>query len=217
MPVYAQRINEIIDEDMTTEYTSNAERGELIKIHVRAEMIQFATRKKCSNQNILEALEKKLHEINKHIQNEAVSQVQQQLPISLTERSKDDLHEIQKEIDELLEIKAKGAMVRSSANWVALGKKPTSYFLGLQKQNFNHKSINRVMLSDQTVTTHARIILKEQQRFYEVLYRSSQIEFDPGYLQGLQGIFVERQDRIKLDRVLDIYEIRTAIKQLKPT
>ena len=34
-------------------------------------------------------------------------------------------------------------MVRSRAEWVEFGKNPTSYFLSLEKHNYNKRSINR--------------------------------------------------------------------------
>ena len=104
----------------------------------------------------------------------------------LRQTDKDQLLAVQKDIDENLEIKARGAMVRSRADWVALGEKPTSYFLSLEKHYANRKAITRLMLPNGNCVTNEVRILKEQQKFYQELFTSSQIEFNPNYLSSIR-------------------------------
>ena len=57
--------------------------------------------------------------------------------------------------------------------------------------------------------------MKEIERFCIELYSTSYIEFDSNYLRNSDHIVAEQQDKIFMDRVLDIDEIRDAIKQMK--
>ena len=46
---------------------------------------------------------------------------------------------LKQEIEDLYSIKAQGAILRSKADWLEYGSKPTKYFLNLEKVNYNKK------------------------------------------------------------------------------
>jgi hypothetical protein len=71
------------------------------------------------------------------------------------------LENIRMELNELSNIKTKGAMVRSRANWAENGEKSTKYFLGLEKRNYKTNCITKLKLADGTTKTKANSILKE--------------------------------------------------------
>jgi len=50
----------------------------------------------------------------------------------------------QNEMDELMENKAKDAIIRSKAKWSKFGEKNTKYFLNLEKRNTERKLINKI-------------------------------------------------------------------------
>jgi len=51
----------------------------------------------------------------------------------------------QNEMDELMENKTKGSIIRSKAKWSEFREKNTKYFLNLEKRNTERKSINRIL------------------------------------------------------------------------
>ena len=55
---------------------------------------------------------------------------------------------LKESINEIMEQKTKGAIVRSRANWALGGEKPTTYFLGLEKSNHNSRVIEALLTND---------------------------------------------------------------------
>ena len=125
--VYLDKINNLIQNELEKEYESNVLRWEMIKLEVRGTTIQYASRKKKAK-NCLAALEKKLNEVNEQIVEEANSGRDNSTPLQLSQNTVQQLTLLQGKIDQLIEIKAKGAIVRSRADWIQLAEKPTSYF-----------------------------------------------------------------------------------------
>ena len=93
--------------------------------------------------------------------------------------------EITKEINEIIEHKTRGAMLRCKANWVMAGEKPTSYFLGMEKRNKNRSVLDVLIRDNGSRATFRDDILKEESKFFIVLYTTKQHELirpDPNYL-----------------------------------
>jgi len=62
-------------------------------------------------------------------------------------------------MDELMENKIKGAIIRSKAKWSEFGEKNTKYFLNLEKRNTERKSINRIKSkSGSVVEEHSQVL-----------------------------------------------------------
>ena len=116
--------------------------------------------------NKLSALEKKLkfEEDNLHVQ--SIFQIDNKENQSLA---------LKKEINELMEYKTKGAMIRCRADWVELGEKPTSYFLSKEKQRKNDITLDMLIIIGNRVT-HQLQILKYELQFYKVFYTSGRNE-----------------------------------------
>ena len=51
---------------------------------------------------------------------------------------------IKKELEDILENRTRGAMIRSKAYWFEGGEKPTKYFFRLEKRNAMKKAISRL-------------------------------------------------------------------------
>lgn len=61
-------------------------------------------------------------------------------------------------------------MVRARAKWIEEGKKPTKYFLALEKRNYINKTISKIANDSGVLITNQQEILNEIKYFYQTLY-----------------------------------------------
>ena len=52
-----------------------------------------------------------------------------------------------------------GILLRSRANWIEHGEKPSKYFCSLEKRNFINKNVTKVIDNDGNIHTDQKIIL----------------------------------------------------------
>lgn len=69
------------------------------------------------------------------------------------------------------EEKVKGIIIRARARWHEHGEKSTKYFLNLEKRNHVKKHMRKLNINGSSTTDPSKI-LSEQQRFYQELYSS---------------------------------------------
>ena len=84
-----------------------------------------------------------------------------------------DILKIENELNKTYDYKAKGAQIRSRAEWIENGEKSTKYFLSLEKIRQNKKNIRKLTSADGRTLTQPSDILKEQVNFYSNLYSST--------------------------------------------
>lgn len=60
------------------------------------------------------------------------------------ETNNDELILLQNELELIRKEHMKGLMVRARAKWIEEGKKPTKYFLALEKRNYINKTISKI-------------------------------------------------------------------------
>ena len=63
-------------------------------------------------------------------------------------------------------------MIRSKAQYIDQGEKPTKYFCGLEKHNYTSKIIGQVEKEDRSIIVNQTEILKEIEIFYINLYET---------------------------------------------
>ena len=63
-------------------------------------------------------------------------------------------------------------MLRSKAQYIVKGEKPTKYFCELEKHNYISKIICKIEKEDGTIICDQEEILLETKKFYENLYKS---------------------------------------------
>ena len=83
---------------------------------------------------------------------------------NVTENSIENLETKKHELESLRNEKMKGKLVRSRAQWVDEGEKPTKY-----SKNYTSKIIPKVEKDNGEIVTDQKEILKEVQYFYENL------------------------------------------------
>ena len=87
---------------------------------------------------------------------------------------------LKKELENILEYRTKGAIIRSKSQWYNEGEKNSSYFLNLGKRHCKQGTISQLKINDTDFVTTDRDILSECTAFYTTLYTSK----NPNRLQS---------------------------------
>ena len=74
--------------------------------------------------------------------------------------------------------KTKGAILRSQVRWHEQGERNTKFFYGLEKRNFNNKTITGLKIGENAFTSNQFEILIKEKLFYESLYKTKNV--NPG-------------------------------------
>ena len=81
--------------------------------------------------------------------------------------------EIKKQsLEQWINYKTQGSIIRSRTRWYNEGEKNTKYFFELEKRHFNSKTIRNLKTDDTTLNTDEEI-LNEAKHFYQALYTSN--------------------------------------------
>ena len=83
-----------------------------------------------------------------------------------------DYNKCKSEWEEILKFKAEEIKFRSKAKWTEDGEKNTKFFLNLEKRNSDSTHIKKLIDKDNREITGLDNIIKEQEIFYNDLYRS---------------------------------------------
>ena len=89
-----------------------------------------------------------------------------------TKDNAEQLKYLKNELFNIRHEKLKGHMVRSRAQYIDMGEKPTKYFCALEKHNYVSKIITNLELNNGIKINNQEDILKETKSFYENLYKS---------------------------------------------
>ena len=76
------------------------------------------------------------------------------------------------ELENIIQYKTKGAIIRSKARWYNEGEKNSKYFLNLENRHCKRKTITQIKTSNGSYATNDPDILKECNSFYSRLYAS---------------------------------------------
>ena len=85
----------------------------------------------------------------------------------------DHINLLEIKLEKIYQEKAKGAQVRPREQWVELGEKNNSYFLGLKRKRQVKKSINKIKNENNDIATKQSEILEIIKTYYEKLYSSN--------------------------------------------
>ena len=95
----------------------------------------------------------------------------------IIEQSEDCLAQVKKELNDLLMDKIKGAMVRTRAQTLEQGEKPTRYFLQLEKRIAKSKLITEVKIGENIIKEPLGII-REVRSFWKNIFTSEEANLD---------------------------------------
>lgn len=79
------------------------------------------------------------------------------------------------ELEEIRTTRLKGQCIRSKANWIDQGEKPTKYFANLESRNYINKQILVIEKENGSIIRNPQEILSETKKFYENLYTRQDI------------------------------------------
>ena len=110
---FVDRINKLLDVQLGMEYGKISDKWEMVKLEIRNTTLQYLARRKKSNINKINVLERKVKRITQQMDDECGLVLHDQ------ERQ---ANLICKEIEEINTIITKSAMIRSKARWKNLGE-----------------------------------------------------------------------------------------------
>ena len=142
------------------EFTDDRMIWDWIKYNVRARAIQYSKRK---------AKERGKKELGLL---EELSKAKSKLENNPNDHNITFYNVVQGRLESFYEEKTKGAIIRARAKCHEHGEKSTKYFLNLGKRNHVKNHIRKLCINGK-ITTNPHCILKEQERFYRELYKSS--------------------------------------------
>ena len=105
-----------------------------------------------------------------------------------------------RELEEIIEYRTKGSIVRSKAKWYNDGEKNTKYFLQLEKRHYKRKNISTLKRNDNSVVTSDPEILNECVKFYRELYSSKLGNIPQSKLDELTDEFFPADNEIRISR-----------------
>ena len=169
---------------------------DLIKYRVRQFTMHYAKEKAQKRRQELVQVERSLR------------QAEERLAIDPSESNLEILEDLKMKYDSHFDYIAKGAIIRSRANWYEKGEKSNKYFLGLESHRGTKSCIRRLISSDGNLTTNPLKIMKEIEKFYSDLYAAND---DTVYENHL---FVQGTEIPKLsDDMRNICEGRLSVKE----
>ena len=139
-------------------------RWDLIKMEIRGFTVKYSKRKAKAFRDKDIALQEKLNALQaqaeKHPHNKSIIiELQAQKP----------------RLKKIMTQKTKGAILRSKVRWHEQGERNTNYFHGLEKRNYNNKTITRSKVGENIFTNNQFEILDREKRFYESLYKTRKV------------------------------------------
>ena len=100
----------------------------------------------------------------------SLRQAEERLATDTSEPNLEILEDLKMKYDSHLDYIAKGAIIRSRANWYEKGEKNNKYFLGLESHRGTKSCIRKLLSSDGNLITNPLKIMKEIEKFYSDLY-----------------------------------------------
>jgi hypothetical protein len=159
---------------------------ETLLVQLRGRIISFASAKKRNNAEIEKSLEQKISELDNKIKSDPTT-------------FRNNLHTLEQlnlELENMRNERARGSIIRSRARWHELGEKPTSYFCNLENSHHINKTILELKRDDGSLVTDRREILQTQKLFYENLYTCKNENVD-------DTSFFEKLNREDIPRLSD--------------
>ena len=138
----------------------------------------------------------------------SLRQAEERLAIDPSEPNLVTLEDLKMKYDSHFDYIAKGAIIRSRANWYEKAEKSNKYFLGLDSHRGTKSCIRKLLSSDGNLTTNPLKIMKEIEKFYSDLYAANDDTVHEN------NLFMQGKDIPKLfDDMRNICEGRLSTKE----
>ena len=161
-PIFVSHMNSLLNsfnvKDNSTQENAQMH-WECCKLKIKDFCMDYGKNKATQKRNEILELTNKLQRLEKQfIENKNSKEIQSKII-----NTKHQLEVISIE-------KARGAQIRSRAQWIENGEKSTQYFFNLEKQRAKRNIITHIKDSNGDILTKQEDILKEQVRYYSDLY-----------------------------------------------
>ena len=177
---------------------------ETLQATLRGTIIKYSKKVKRDKTNRTHELEQKISELDQKITSGYAN-------IEKLEK----LRELNTDLIEIRKEELKGALIRSRAEWLDLGEKPSKFFLNLENRNKVNKMINEIKLDDNTILRKQSDILCELKNFYEKLYSRKIIFEEDGNNIDLSPKQITEDEKLSLENPITKQELDIALKTLK--
>ena len=183
---------------------------ELIKMEIRSETMRYSKKKNNQLKTRESTIQRKTEELDSKICND----------VCLDQCLLSEYESLKKELNEIYEIKGRGAIFRSKVEWIEKGEKPTRYFFNLEKKNFEKKIITQLKIGDDEIMSDFKQINKEIESFFTDFYRSNfyaqnqtdaQEKFKE-FVENLKTTKLSEQEKEELECELSLDELKNALK-----
>lgn len=111
-----------------------------------------------------------------------------------------------------------GALIRSRANWIENGEKPTKYFCYLENRHFISKRMNRLVDKTGKEINEDEEIIEEAKVFYENLYSSKEHELCNMNIEEFDRLVHNKlsdDEAITLEGNISLTELSVCLKNMK--
>ena len=153
-----------------TELNENANPNtlwELIKGCIRNESIKYSSFKKKMQSKKEQELQTNIDKLENKIKNS--------LNQTIIEEATKEINENKQELDNIVEYKVKGMVLRAKAEMVESNEKNTKYFASLEKKSSEKKLITQLNVQGKVITDQ-KDIRSEQKSFYQNLYKKETVK-----------------------------------------
>ena len=134
-------------------------------LKVREQTLRYAKTKKAKMLREEEELEKKINILQKQIDS-GCNNTNEKLLINI------QLDQKTNELENIIEHRTRGTILRAKCRWYNEGEKNTKYFLSLEKRHYKNGVISQLKLGDNEFASSDKEILSECETFYRDIYRS---------------------------------------------
>ena len=176
---------------------------ETLLVTLRGEIIRFAKKRKREARIREIELENKISELNNRVNS---GEYTQKLYNTLIQKN-----------EELIEIRKhelNGMLIRSRANWLEYGEKPSKFFLNLESKHTINKTITELETEKGKITSQPEILL-EVKKFYENLYKKKTIKNQTDYDPNCVPKKISDLDKEKLEGPITKEELDKALGNSK--
>ena len=133
---------------------------EVIKGRIRDETIKYASFKKKTDMQNERDITSKIKELENEIESNATNNI-------LIENLKSE----KDKLNQLIDKRIKGVLLRSKAEWIEGSEKNSKYFANLEKKKAEHKIISQLRDNKNNIETNQNNILNQIKDFYQNLYK----------------------------------------------
>lgn len=183
---------------------------ELIKYRIRQASMEYGKLKARTMKKTEQEIEEKLKQLEAE-QDQATGDKENELH--------EQINEIKANLEEIIDYKTQGLILRSQTNWYEKGEKSTKYFLQLEARNKIKKTIRKLQRVDGTFTTCEKEILEMQKSYYEQLYSARHLKTTDEMKEYADNIItpgLSEEERSECEGPLTALECMVTLKTFKP-